>query len=189
MRIRIGLSMFTLLLMASCGSRSDAPTPVPSPSPTPSAQDSQPAEDAGPDTPDGPTNSDTAPELPTTGNLPSTIQTPPPADEKDSTTAADVASLDADQLVARLQDANDRDVVTRQLVNLGAAAVEPLVGALKSDNWELRASAVFCLGQMGAAARPALPQLQEVAKSDENPAVRDAAAFAIDALEGKNNQP
>gem|GEM_PF-2311338 len=199
MRTRIAVGMLTLLLTAGCNS-GDIPTPVPNNTPTPSAQDTEPTGETGTENSATKPGDESSRNVPPSAEPPTTVAEPEQADKNDASasatntvsgevTTAATSQLDPDQWIAKLSDANDRDVVTRQLVALGPAAVEPLIGALKSDNWEVRASAVFCLGQLGADARPALPELKEVAKGDEVAAVRDVAAFAIDALEGQPNQP
>ena len=199
MRMRIALSLLAMLVASGCNS-GETPTPIPSNTPTPSAQDGEPIHD----------NEDPPPAAPAASDPSTSDKTPPPevsapapaADEPAPQPSSDAAtstepqpaspssppadqpaSSDPAKLVEQLSDANERDVVTRELVAIGPAAVDPLIGALGSDSWEIRASAVFCLGQLGDAARSALPRLKEISLQDEVPAVRDAAAFAIDSID------
>jgi hypothetical protein len=183
--------LLALLIAAGCNS-GETPTPVPSNTPTPSAQDGQPIRDNEPEpSSESPatddqasTNKNPPTETPVTSSTPDEpLEQPEPSAPTATTSPAAPTSADAAQLVEKLAVADERDAVTRQIVAQGAAAVEPLVAALQNDSLEIRASAVFCLSQLGKDARPALPQLKEVAENDKAPAVRDAAAFAIDAIE------
>lgn len=99
-----------------------------------------------------------------------------------NTEQADLAALEPEQLIERLADDKQRDAATRALVAKGPATLEALKTALDNEDWQVRAAAVFTIGQLGEAAAPAHDKLKQIAEQDENPAVRDAAAFALDAL-------
>ena len=62
--------------------------------------------------------------------------------------------------------------------NLGSAGVAGLIKALKSDDDDLRWRAAWALGQIGPAAKQAVPELQALLP-DLNWHVREAAAKAI----------
>jgi len=62
------------------------------------------------------------------------------------------------------------------LMALGGDAVEPLLGALRMDNWEVRGNAAWALGKIGDP-RSVEPLIE--ALDDEVPEVRATAARAI----------
>lgn len=108
-------------------------------------------------------------------------QTFQPAEDKELAALQDVP---VDELVAKLSDDQERSLATRALAERGADAVAPLVEALASDDAQVRAAAAFTLGQLGEDAAPAQERLQEMSASDESEIAKDAATFALDALEG-----
>jgi HEAT repeat protein len=95
--------------------------------------------------------------------------------------------LPPDALVRRLIDAlKDPDPDVRQnlaaaLAKVGPAAVEPLTAALDDSLAERRAGAAYALGQMGTAARSALPKLLD-ALDDKDLDVRRQASYAVSRL-------
>jgi hypothetical protein len=206
MRIKLAGYLLTVVALAGCDA-GRTPSPVPSNTPIPSASDLPPAEPSSTSSPSKSGEKQTSepetapPALPT--EIPSTQEQSPtnpanlPAKNSEATneitpkqSAApgspleqELAQLSPEQLVERLSDEPARDLATRQLVAKGTEAVEPLLKALDHSDWQIRAVAVFTLGQLGADANPALPKLKELAASDQAPAVRDAAAFAVDSIQ------
>ncbi len=89
------------------------------------------------------------------------------------------------ELIAALNIEADRQSSAVALAAKGKAAVPALIKALDHAEWQVRAAAVFALSQMGNQAADAKTRLQKIAEQDENPSVRDAAAFALDGIEGK----
>ncbi len=82
-------------------------------------------------------------------------------------------------------DARIRAMVAEGLGEFGAAAVEPLIGALKDKDAVVRMQAGAALGEIGAAARPARPALERVRDSDEDPFVRATALTALQRIPAK----
>jgi hypothetical protein len=64
-----------------------------------------------------------------------------------------------------------------------APAVPALSIALRDEDWEVRTEAVRALSNAGGAAAPALPGLLGVLEGDVDPQVREAAAWALGALD------
>ena len=62
------------------------------------------------------------------------------------------------------------------------AAVPALVGALKDRDAGVRDAAVLALLHLGATAREAVPALEDEARKDPDPKVRDHASRAVAAL-------
>ena len=199
MPTRLAFVLIAAVGIVGCNTEG-TPTPVPSNTPTPSPQDGKPPSDAHTRDSVPPTSDQSAAEEP---GAKAPASADEPASSADSLEPDEPAappssignappqppvSADPSELVQKLTNVEQRDAVTRQLVMQGSAAVEPLMGALRSDDWQVRASAVFCLGQLGGEARSALPELQIIAENDEVPAVRDAAAFAMDAIKEPSNQ-
>jgi len=104
-----------------------------------------------------------------------------------------IASIDKDSaqaqallgpIVARLRDAPrnfDRQqaaVVLAKYGRSGAAAVQSLRGALKSEVPDVRERAAFLLGSIGPPAQPALADLAGLAGQDPDVGVRNAASNA-----------
>lgn len=109
-------------------------------------------------------------------------QTFAPPEDKAVTALKDVPP---DELTARLGDEKQREAATRALVQRGADAVAPLTKALETSDPQARAAAAFALGQLGKDGAEVIPVLKKVSESDESELVRDAATFALDAIEGK----
>ena len=63
------------------------------------------------------------------------------------------------------------------------AALPALVGALDDEMWQVRGVAVLALGQFGAGITPPALAAVTAKLEDENESVRNAAEFAMDALE------
>jgi HEAT repeat protein len=61
--------------------------------------------------------------------------------------------------------------------------VDPLVKALAAEDAPTRAAAAFALGQLGKHADPALDALKKMARDDQDEVARDAATYALDALQ------
>jgi HEAT repeat protein len=96
-----------------------------------------------------------------------------------------------EDLPALVQAVGDASVETRYhaaraLARLGydaAPAVPALAVALRDEDWEVRTEAVRALGTTGHAAAAALPDLLIVLDGDADEQVREAAAWALGALE------
>lgn len=73
----------------------------------------------------------------------------------------------------------------RVLSRFGAREIPALMEALSmGEDPTIRCFAADSLGRLGPEAREALEALRHAAWHDENPSVREAAAAALDALEG-----
>lgn len=79
-------------------------------------------------------------------------------------------------LVKALASNTRRFEAAEALIALGGKAVEPLLAALKVENWEIRGNAAWILGMIGD--RRSVEPLIEVL-DDEVPEVRATAAMAI----------
>lgn len=110
---------------------------------------------------------------------------PPPQTytRPDEAEVSALAETPLEELMALLADAKQRDAASRAAIQRGKAAVLPLVAALQNDDPQVRAAAAFTLGQIGADARPAVEALQAQADNDDNEIARDAAVFALDAIQ------
>lgn len=64
----------------------------------------------------------------------------------------------------------------------GSEISESLLSTLKHRDWQVRARAAFALGLMGKEAAAAKAALEQAAAEDAEQTVRDAAAFALDAI-------
>lgn len=106
--------------------------------------------------------------------------TTPPTDP-----ALPKAAVNVSEQIEKLTNEKERQAAAVALASVGKAAVPALTKALDHADWQVRAAAVFALGQIGKDASEAKARLQTIAEKDENNSVRDAAAFALDALEGK----
>lgn len=104
-----------------------------------------------------------------------------PVEDKDLAALKDVP---IDDLLAKLADEMQRTLAARALAARGAAAVDPLIKALDHQDPQTRAAAAFALGQLGKEAAAAKDRLQQMATSDDSEVAKDAAAFALDAVEG-----
>jgi HEAT repeat protein len=85
-------------------------------------------------------------------------------------------------------DEKDVSAILAQLWQLGEGGrvlVPELVGLLKSRSDDIREAAVDALGEIGPAARDALPALRALAASDPSPKVRRSAATAVRLVGGK----
>ena len=109
-------------------------------------------------------------------------QTFVPPEDKELAALKDVAT---DELVSRMGDEKQRELATRALIQRGAEAAGPLTKALESKDPQARAAAAFALGQLGKDGAAAADALKKMAESDDSEIARDAAAFALDAMEGK----
>jgi HEAT repeats len=60
---------------------------------------------------------------------------------------------------------------------------------LKNEDFRIRGLSAFNLGNLGAKAADAIPQLEKLATNDPNPKVRQNAAEAIDKIQAATGQP
>jgi hypothetical protein len=198
------LGLFTVAL-AGCGERKEPPLPddvttkLPDVDPgtlmedpgsvNTTGEDSSTSNDPGSEAP--PYDPDSAAPAfdPGGGEDPDDSGDPPPAGSSSTGPADDAAGLivSADSpvvdLVAKLADPNTRDAATAVIRQQGTDAVPQLVTALEDDNWQIRAGAVFALSVLGDEAQDAVPKLRDLASTEKHEAVRDAASWAIDAIE------
>lgn len=127
--------------------------------------------------------------------LPTIPMTDPPAiitpadPVKPTTTPTDpappAAAVNVNEQIEKLSSEKERKAAAVALASVGKSAVPALTKALDHADSEVRGAAVFALGLIGKDASDAKARLQTIAEKDENSNVRDAAAFALDALEGK----
>ncbi|MBK7973665.1 MAG: HEAT repeat domain-containing protein [Deltaproteobacteria bacterium] len=83
-----------------------------------------------------------------------------------------------------------RQPAASALARIGASTVPRLVEVLRSEpNDEGRSCAVSALGQLGPAAKEALPALREAAENDSSYFVRRQAASAAERVEGRPPRP
>jgi hypothetical protein len=108
-------------------------------------------------------------------------QTYTPPEDKELAALKDVP---VDDLVGRLNDEKERALATRALATRGESAVAPLVKALDDKDPQVRAAAAYVLGQLGKDGAAAKERLKEMSTADDNEVAKDAATFALDALEG-----
>ncbi|QDU29161.1 HEAT repeat protein [Anatilimnocola aggregata] len=107
----------------------------------------------------------------------------PPPTTTDVTPPLPVLSVA--ELVAKLAIPDERQAAAVALCKQGPEAVPALLKALDHQDWQVRAAAVFALGQLGKESAAARDRLEVLAEKDENANVRDAATFALDAIAGK----
>ena len=107
---------------------------------------------------------------------PQQAPTPPPVDRNA------LSALSTPDLISKLASPVDREAASDILVLRGEPAIADLVKELLNDDWRVRSGAAFTLGRFGASASSAVEPLEAAAKNDAEPAVRDAAAFALDAI-------
>jgi HEAT repeat protein len=123
------------------------------------------------------------------------LSSPDPAVKAASLTALrDIAGFRQTDLAAPLLSDADAQVRTEAALTMGAVArtgktgaqragVEDLLAVLASDpNGNVRKSAAWALGEMGAPAAQAGAGLQAAASSDASPAVRSLARIALSKL-------
>lgn len=116
--------------------------------------------------------------------------TPPehvPAESSKVKTASEIEDEIAAQnnleLITSLGDAQLASAASDELVNRGAETVPAIISALDNTNPAIVAQAIFTLGRFGNGAAAALPKLKSLAAESQSETVRDAAQFAIDAIE------
>lgn len=97
-----------------------------------------------------------------------------------------LAETPVEELIGLLANPAQRDAASRAAILRGGVVVAPLVAALENEDPQVRAAAAFTLGQLGGEAKSAVTPLQQQARGDQNEIARDAAAFALDAIEGKS---
>ncbi len=106
-----------------------------------------------------------------------------PTDD-DSDQRAKAKEMDVAGLIAALEDPEMSTAASAELASRDADAVKPLIDALASGSETVQQKAIFTLGQLGPAAKDALPKLQELSESDSE-VIADSAKFAIDAIQGE----
>jgi HEAT repeat protein len=91
-----------------------------------------------------------------------------------------IAAPASKKLAAALADSDDRvaNAAAEALVNIGATAVEPLIGQLTAENIVARKLALACLAKIGRDAAPAVPAIGKL-QQDPDPQVRELAAAAL----------
>ncbi|HOD83359.1 MAG: putative lyase [Planctomycetes bacterium ADurb.Bin126] len=92
------------------------------------------------------------------------------------------AVLQALRELLRCSEATIRSRACSELYGIGqnaAPLVPVLIDCLRDQDEDVRCSACFTLGALGAAANPALDQLRRLASQDPSRRVRERAAFAI----------
>ena len=111
--------------------------------------------------------------------------TPKPVDPPPANTPTPVPpqpAVNIDEQIKKLSTP-DRQAAAVTLAGEGKSAVPALMIVLGHNDWQVRAAAVFALGQIGPDAAAAKPRLKTMAAQDEHASVRDAAAFALDAMQ------
>ncbi|ADB17533.1 hypothetical protein Psta_2868 [Pirellula staleyi DSM 6068] len=151
--LRATLLLTTALLLCGCRGEVTPPTTNSEPSHEPAP--------IGKSLPDSP------------AETPATIPTEVPAE---------LSNLSVDQLVNKLVSDATRDSAAIALAAKGKEAVQATLSACSHEKWEVRAAAVFVLSQVDGEAA-VTKKLTEMRDSDPAPAVRDAAAFGLDALD------
>ena len=111
---------------------------------------------------------------------PPVIPEVPPSPEE-----AALAKLGTAELLEELGKPHAREVASKILSAKGESAVPDLVRALKHENWQVRAGAVFTLSRLGKAAAEALPELKKLQETETNETVKDSIPYCVDAIEGK----
>jgi HEAT repeat protein len=94
------------------------------------------------------------------------------------------AALPALKKALNSQEEGQEDLI-KVLVQIGPAALPTLIELLEAEKPEIRCQAAAILGNMGPAARVAVPALRK-ALQDQEPAVRSATAAAVQALKEKD---
>ncbi|HEV3259903.1 MAG TPA: HEAT repeat domain-containing protein, partial [Gemmataceae bacterium] len=94
------------------------------------------------------------------------------------------AALPALKKALNSEQEGQEDLI-KVLVQIGPAAVPTLIELLGAEKPEIRSQAATILGDMGPAARVAVPALKE-ALQDQEPVVRSAAAAALQVLREKD---
>lgn len=84
-------------------------------------------------------------------------------------------------LIRSLSHLHVRSIAIPALVNLGSPAVLPLAAALSDEDWNIRDSAAWVLGEIGPRAAPAVPALVSLL-SDDDRDVRAGGARALYAI-------
>lgn len=97
-----------------------------------------------------------------------------------------VANLTIAELIETLPDPELAAPATEELYRRGDEAVKPLTAALEHEDAAVQHRAIFLLGRYGDVASDALPKLRDIAKNSDSEIARDAANFAIDAIEGND---
>ena len=107
-----------------------------------------------------------------------------------TTTSEPIDSLDVAGLINCLGDADSakRLLAAQRLVSLGDSSIAELQKGLQAENYHVRAGAAFALGLFGSQAQTASADLQELSQDDEREAVRSAAAFALDLIQGETKK-
>jgi HEAT repeat protein len=122
-----------------------------------------------------------APAQPATDNSPAGIK---PADKpNEPADESALAGASNAELIDKLASAAEGETAAVVLAKRGGSEVsDALLAALAHQDWQVRARAAFALGLMGKDAAAAKPALERAAAEDVEQTVRDAAAFALDAI-------
>jgi len=98
---------------------------------------------------------------------------------------AEYAAPAAEDLAQALEDADPRvrESAAEALTQVGPAAVEPLIKHVDSKTAHTRQLAIACLGKLGAAAKPAISQIEKHL-TDADPEVRKVAEAVVRILKG-----
>ena len=91
----------------------------------------------------------------------------------------------AEDLAQALEDADPRvrESAAEALTQVGPAAVEPLIKHVDSKTAHTRQLAIACLGKLGSAAKPAIPQIEKHL-TDADPEVQKVADAVVRILKG-----
>ncbi len=89
----------------------------------------------------------------------------------------------AKDLASALDDSDEqvRTAARNALAEIGPPAVEPLIAQLTAKNPRTRALAVFCLGKLGSAAKPAVLEISKRFE-DEDEEVRELAKRVVEVI-------
>src|SRR5687767_437352 len=105
---------------------------------------------------------------------PEEIPEVPPSPEEE-----EVAKLSTSELVDELGKPHARLIASKVLASKGEAVVPDLVKALKNEDWQVRAGAIFTLGRLGKAAESALPELKKLQETETNDTVKDSIPYCL----------
>jgi hypothetical protein len=121
--------------------------------------------------------------LPTSQPVPGDPNPPPDQPPAPPPEESALAKETTSDLIGKLGNDATGQAAARVLAQRGGSEViEALAGALAHENWQVRAGAAFALGQMGQAALPAKAALEKAVAGDAEQTVKDAAAFALEAI-------
>ncbi len=173
MQIRLAPQLVLCTLILGC---TPPNTPEPPPPPPPVAH----GEPVSP-TPVEPTSTPPVTNPPVTispiePDRPTNVPVPPTSPKQ---------AVNVSEQIEKLTNDAERNAAASALASVGKSAVPALLKSLDHTDWQVRAAVVFALGQIGKDASEAKGRLQAIVEKDENAEVRNAAAFALDAIENK----